>query len=207
MICGVHYRSSSFLHASDFIQTEAQNKTKSREFLVISMHTYFFRFFFFVSSFENFNQIIAHAFKAIPPSLSTCSIHMPCSVGIYTNVYVYACIFMCASCWSLFVSLYLSNILRNCNRNTLCIAWRTTKMCVLFAFKMATGFLLVSSIFLFRSFTCTSSLFFYFASNELASIFNVKVFHFDSDFLTITFFLEMPSFALEIIIFDAFQKR
>lgn len=114
---------------------------------------------------------------------------MPCSVGIYTNVYVYACIFMCASCWSLFVSLYLSNILRNCNRNTLCIAWRTTKMCVLFAFKMATGFLLVSSIFLFRSFTCTSRVFFfYFASNELASIFNVKVFHFDSVFLTITFF-------------------
>lgn len=40
IICGVHYRSSSFLHASDFIQTEAQNKTRSREFLVISMHTY-----------------------------------------------------------------------------------------------------------------------------------------------------------------------
>lgn len=101
IICGVHYRSSSFLHASDFIQTEAQNKTRSREFLVISMHTYsvvciFSVFLFFVSSFENFNQIKAHAFKAIPPSLSTCSIHMPCSVGIYTNVYVYACTFMCA---------------------------------------------------------------------------------------------------------------
>lgn len=187
----MHYRSSSFLHASDFIQTEAQNKTRSR--ILSNFHAYifcrvyFFRFFF-VSSFENFNQIIAHALKAIPPSLSTCSIHMPCSVGIYTNVYVYACIFMCALAGLCLSHSICRIILRNCNRNTLCIAWRTTKMCVLFAFKMATGFLLVSSIFLFLSFTCTSSLFFYFASNELASIFNVKFFHFDSDFLTITFF-------------------